>query len=223
MNTAERIRTAMDNNGITQAELSRKTGIPKSTLNEWLKGKYEPKQDNAFLLAKALGVSPSWLMGIMEEEDEFDFLDTYNQLNSTNQTKVYTYASDLLEEQNQVKEDNIIYITSKLSAGTGIVDLDPEHKEPTEYDGKIPKHDLAFIVSGDSMEPTFKDGEVVFVKKTTEVRNGQFIAVQINEEAYVKKAYLEEDKLRLVSLNKKYDDIIANENDDIRVVGIVIL
>ena len=95
--------------------------------------------------------------------------------------------------------------------------------EEKTYDKYIPKHDLAFEVSGDSMTPLFEDGEIVFVEKTPDIRSGQVIAVQINEEAYIKKAYIEDNKLRLVSLNKNYKDIIADEADDIRVIGKVIL
>ena len=73
------------------------------------------------------------------------------------------------------------------------------------------------------MNPLFEDKEIVYIERTSDVRSGQIIAVQINEEAYIKKAYKEDDHLRLVSLNAKYKDIYADENDDIRVIGRVLL
>lgn len=222
MKIAHRIKEAMKDNDMTQADLSRISGISKSTLSEWISGKYEPKQNNIYILSKALKVNPTWLMGLeVQKEIKEDISLIYNQLEAKRQRRVYNFAEHQLEEQQRVKPT--VYVISKLSAGTGIIDLDPTDTEEVEFDGYVPAHDLAFEVSGDSMIPMFKDGEIVFVEKTQDIRNGQIIAVQINEEAYIKKAYVEDDHLRLVSLNKEYEDIIANENDDIRVVGRVIL
>lgn len=61
--TAERIRLAMEAAGKRQADLVRETGIDKGALSHYLKGKYEPKQDVVYKLAKALNVSEMWLWG----------------------------------------------------------------------------------------------------------------------------------------------------------------
>lgn len=222
MKIAHRIKEAMKDNGMTQADLSRISGISKSTLSEWISGKYEPKQNNIYILSKVLRVNPTWLMGLeVQKEIKEDITTIYNQLEESRQTRVYNFTKHQLEEQQRVKPT--AYVISKLSAGTGIIDLDPTDTEEVEFDGYVPAHDLAFEVAGDSMIPMFKDGEIVFVEKTQDIRSGQIIAVQINEEAYIKKAYIEDNRLRLVSLNKEYKDIYADENDDIRVVGRVIL
>lgn len=47
---------------VTQAELSKRTGITQSSLSDYIKGKYSPKQDKIDLIARALGVSPAYLM-----------------------------------------------------------------------------------------------------------------------------------------------------------------
>jgi len=60
---ANRLNTAMRIRNIKATELSEKTGISKSSLSEYLKGKYEAKQNGVFLLANALNVSEAWLMG----------------------------------------------------------------------------------------------------------------------------------------------------------------
>ena len=48
---------------ITQADLIKSTGITKSSISSYINGKYEPKHDNIYKIAKALNVSESWLMG----------------------------------------------------------------------------------------------------------------------------------------------------------------
>ena len=63
---SKRLKSAMDENNITLTELSNKTGIGKSSISDWISGKYEAKQDKVFLLAQALDVNESWLMGWSE-------------------------------------------------------------------------------------------------------------------------------------------------------------
>ena len=68
-----RIRKALSIRNMTQTELCAKAKISKSTLSEYLKGLYEPKQDKVFILAQALTVDPVWLMGYdvpMEKKEE---------------------------------------------------------------------------------------------------------------------------------------------------------
>ena len=48
---------------LKQVELVQKTGINKATLSQYISGKYEPKQNRIYALAKALNVSEAWLMG----------------------------------------------------------------------------------------------------------------------------------------------------------------
>ncbi|WP_142296348.1 S24 family peptidase, partial [Staphylococcus aureus] len=43
------------------------------------------------------------------------------------------------------------------------------------------------------------------------------------EEAYVKKVFVEDDRLTLVSLNKDYDDLHFYRNESVRLIGKVIL
>ncbi len=59
-----RLNTAMRIRNIKATELSEKTGIAKSSLSEYINGKYEAKQDGVYLLAKVLNVNEAWLMGL---------------------------------------------------------------------------------------------------------------------------------------------------------------
>lgn len=61
--TANRIRTAMNNVNKKQIDIVKETGVDKGALSSYLKGKYEPKQDVIYKLAKALNVSEMWLWG----------------------------------------------------------------------------------------------------------------------------------------------------------------
>lgn len=61
-----RLKSIMSERKITQSELSKRTGIRQSSISDWLNSRYEPKQDKIYLIAQALGVSPSWLLGYDE-------------------------------------------------------------------------------------------------------------------------------------------------------------
>lgn len=61
--TAERLQEALDASGLKQVDLSRKTGINKGTIHNYLHGRYEPKSGAINKLAIALNVSEAWLWG----------------------------------------------------------------------------------------------------------------------------------------------------------------
>lgn len=60
---AERIREALRIKDMTQAELCRLTGIPKSAMSQYCNGGLVPRQDRTYMIAQSLNVSEAWLMG----------------------------------------------------------------------------------------------------------------------------------------------------------------
>lgn len=70
---ANRLNTAIRLRNMKASELSEKTGISKSSLSEYINGKYEAKQDGVYLLAKALNINEAWLMGLDVPMERTDF------------------------------------------------------------------------------------------------------------------------------------------------------
>lgn len=128
-------------------------------------------------------------------------------------------AQDLYHAIGRHYENVVLY--GEVSAGTGIW-VGQERQETIQYPSPVPEHDLALKVNGNSMEPLFYDGDLVFVKKTKTIHHGQIIVVIVNNEAYVKKLYRKNKKIRLISLNPDYDDIILKKDDNIEIIGTVI-
>ncbi|HDD7492293.1 TPA: helix-turn-helix domain-containing protein [Staphylococcus aureus] len=233
----DRLKQIMSERKISQSELSRRTGIGRNSISDYLNGKYEAKQDKVFELAKALNVNEAWLMGFdiskNRKIENNDITSIYNKLTPPRQKNVLNYANEQLEEQNS-KGDNVVDINSYkqektpvnvngcVSAGVG-ERLHDETLFTEMVKGPIPTHDLALKVNGDSMEPMFKDGEIIFVEKTHNIKNGQIGIFIIEEEAYVKKVFVEDDRLTLISLNKEYDDLHFYRNESVRLIGKVIL
>lgn len=86
---ATRLQEALDMNHMTAAELSRKTGISRGAISQYLSGTISAKADKVKAISQVLNVSPVWLMAFdvptQEELDEevkavFNSLPTHLQL-----------------------------------------------------------------------------------------------------------------------------------------------
>nr|DAI52635.1 MAG TPA: Repressor protein CI [Caudoviricetes sp.] len=224
-----RLKQAMEYRNVKPAELSKLTNIGKSSISQWLSGKYSAKQDKIFVIAKALNVNPSWLIGAnvpMSNETLPDkIFNLSSKLNEKRQNKVYEFAKQQYNEQNNVipmpvKSEVELY--GAVSAGTGEYLLD-NNPELVPYEGDVPEHDYAVIVNGDSMLPLFEDKQIIFVKKTFEARSGQVVIAYYDNQAYVKKYVNDEKGARFVSLNKSYDDMPIDETHEAQIIGVVVL
>lgn len=92
-----RLRQALQEANITQSELSKITGLPKSGISQYLSGIYEPKQKAIYLIAKALNVSEAFLMGLDEHLSTHtqELIKKYTALNNEGQDKINEYMDDL--------------------------------------------------------------------------------------------------------------------------------
>ncbi|HBC4492041.1 TPA: helix-turn-helix transcriptional regulator [Staphylococcus aureus] len=217
---------------LTQDQLGEKLNTKKATISNYETGYRTPKQDDLFEIAHILNISIDDLFPARNSKKN-DITSIYNKLTPPRQENVLNYANEQLEEQNS-KGDNVVDINSYkqektpvnvngcVSAGVG-ERLHDETLFTEMVKAPIPAHDLALKVNGDSMEPMFKDGEIIFVEKTHNIKNGQIGIFIIEEEAYVKKVFVEDDRLTLVSLNKEYDDLHFYRNESVRLIGKVIL
>lgn len=59
----DRLREAIVMRNMKAVDLCAKTGIPKSAISYYVAGKSEPRAERLYLIAKALDVSETWLMG----------------------------------------------------------------------------------------------------------------------------------------------------------------
>lgn len=59
----DRLKEALDARDMRAVDLTEKTGVPKSAVSFYLAGKSQPKADRLYLIARALDVSETWLLG----------------------------------------------------------------------------------------------------------------------------------------------------------------
>ena len=61
--TARRLNEALQNAGITAQELSKKSGVNKSSISQYRNGAHAPSDVSAEKMSEVLNVHPLWLMG----------------------------------------------------------------------------------------------------------------------------------------------------------------
>lgn len=218
--------------GWSLSEFARKLNLPKSSISRYFNKSRQLPINKINIFADTLGVSSEYLLGIKISNN--DLLDIYNKLETKRQSKVYNFATEQLNEQNNkitnindyIEEETNWYevkFYGSISAGTGLY-LDDEQVETINFGADmVPSGtDFCLKVNGDSMEPMFNNGDYVFIKRETDFRNGTIGAVIVNGEAYLKKIYITDNSIRLVSLNKKYKDITVSEDDTLNYVGTVV-
>lgn len=240
------LNSILSDRNCKQAELSRATGIPPSTLTGYVKGTSLPIPGNVQKIADFFGVPKSVLdprfvtnnSMVDDPSSNTSSIQTiYDQLEDDRQKKVVTYAERQLKEQkneentkkNEVSE-NIIRlddyrkttyrrVTGVVSAGSGSMQDDDLDMEVSFYEDEIPDdYDAIAYVVGNSMEPKIKNGDYLFIKNTPQVDYNTIGIFQVDGANYVK-------KLRqgyLESLNPDYEDIHLDESNDIRTIGEVV-
>lgn len=114
----DRLKEALEVRSMTAAELSKRSGIGKGSISKYLNGLVVPKQSAIGEMARALMVSPAWLMGyevsmmpqetlptgtyrgsadVVADGDKITAL--MEKLSPNNQEKLKEYAQFLLQQQ----------------------------------------------------------------------------------------------------------------------------
>ena len=203
-----RLKALRTKQKVSQTTVAEHLGVTRAAYNSWEKGKYIPNKKNLDELALYFNVETTYF------ESEYEIVNKYLQLNEINQKKLLTMANELYVSQLYKYQ-----VHAKLSAGLGNFYYE-DYEFDTVYFDKDISYDIASWIDGDSMEPKYHSGDVALIKKTGYDFDGLDYAVVYNEETYIKKVFLEENTVRLVSINDNYKDIIA-PIEEVNIVGVV--
>ena len=101
----KRLKQALEYRQMCAVDLARKTGLTRGIISSYINGRWKAKQTNVMLIARALHVSESWLMGYdvrMEPDtdsltstlssDETQLLSLYRTLDDTNKKAVLDFV-----------------------------------------------------------------------------------------------------------------------------------
>ncbi|WP_020006097.1 LexA family protein [Salinicoccus albus] len=198
----ERLLQAIKESGLTKAEISKRSGISRGSITDYVKGRYEAKQDKVYQLAQVLGVKSEWLMG-------------YN-VSKNNSTQPVTPI--------QVKP---VPVVSQISAGKPVYGEENiiEYTYVPENLFKLANDLFGLKISGDSMDKEFKEGDIVIVEKDGVVEDGQIGVVMLNGyDATVKRIRYGDDKILLYPESSNPDHLpqIYNGDDEVQIIGRVV-
>lgn len=212
------IKDLRKSKGFTQKELGEKIGVSGSAVANYEKGYRSPLQDTLFRLAETFNVSVNHFFP--EGSTKHEITSIYNQLTPPRQTKVYNFAEHQLHEQN----NKIVPLVGTTAANPQVANYADQINDVYVNINVPNSADCALVVRGNSMEPDYMDGSIVFYKRQNSVENGELAIIEIEGDGVTFKKILfdyENEQVILRSLNKIYDDRILKD-EEYRIIGKVV-
>lgn len=99
----KRIREEMARQNMTMTDLARLSGLNRSSISRYVSDSIEPKQNAIGAIARALKVSPAWLLGFeaSDEPEPVNINIDFSKLSEINQAKLLAYYEGLLDSQRE--------------------------------------------------------------------------------------------------------------------------
>ena len=226
----ERVRHYRTLRKIEQKELARQLNITPNSVSNWECGRSRPDVSLLPELCRVLEITPFELMGMhnpaVYSEHERLHMDKYRKLAGRDRYLVDNMMDSMLvmrEAENSPKLIRLPYFEKPLAAGIG---------DPTEFEGlseeiylyetdEYRRADYVFRVNGDSMEPDYRNGDLVLVERVPSgltLQTGEIGAFIVGNEMYIKEYRAD----GLHSLNKKYDVLKFDADQAVYLIGRVL-
>lgn len=202
----DRLKLIMEQRNYKPSDLSKITGIGKSSISQWMSGKYSAKQDKVYLIAQKLDINPSWLMGYDVNQKNTSNFDIYN-------------SDDIVP----VTKDNTVQIPllGTIACGDPITAEQNVDSYITTLKSEVPSGNNFYLMcQGDSMYPTINDGSKVLIHEQPTVEDGEIAAVLIENESTLKRIKrIDGNKILLMPDNSKFEPILLDGKKDAKILG----
>lgn len=197
MTLLEKLDMLKAERGINNNTLARQSGIPYTTIDGlYKKGYSSMKMTTLNALASFFGVSVDFLA-----RDEV-----------TDRNDALPLPSNMWPVSLRM-----VPVLGDIAAGAGLV-MNQEYDEQLA----IPDDQQADFVlrcAGDSMQPTVNRGDMVLIRSTPDVDDGQIAAVEIDDEATLKRVYHTPGGVTLVSDNPAFPPRTVSSVSCLRIIG----
>lgn len=234
MSFGERLISLRKRDGLTRQDLADRLQIPYTTLRNYETDQREPGHGFLIQIARLFDVSVDSLIGIDSEIKsthpssqalqlawDYDRLDSWGQKavreladNELSRCTAQAHSGSLEEQRETVYTLPGFY--QRMSAGTG---------QPADDDAwedvfltKRPPRGTSYVatIRGNSMEPTYRDGDRLFIRATVDIQPGQVGVFFMDGQQWVK----ELGDGVLLSHNPAYPPRLMTE--DVRCQGLVL-
>ena len=202
--TSERIKSLIESTGLSRREIARRIGVSHVSLSQWISGKNEPSREKLESFCEFFSVTPAYVL--------------YGTGNAPEQTIAHddgTVAIPLLD------------IRCSCGGGCDVpadVSLIRFLRASAEFIRRYcPSANVRSLqivtASGDSMAPTFQDGDAVIVDRSeTRISADGIYAIRVNGSVFIKRVQTLPSGVRLLSDNHLYPPIDAHAGE-IDVIG----
>lgn len=229
MSINSRIKERREALGLSRIELASMIGVTPSAIANYENGISSPKIELLYKLFDALKCDANYLYqdemkelnksdSLLLSKKEEDQIKKYRSLDSYGKKQVDSVLKNeydrVCEQSMEVSEEPSPYIYAKteymtgLSAGTGLFVFDDIPTQIVDVPEEYKDADFVIGVSGESMMPTFADGDKVAVKKQNKINVGDIGVFMVDGNGFIK----ELGNGELISHNNKYGNIVIDEN-----------
>ena len=235
-NIGDILTTYRKKSGLTQidvAEKLTKAGYPiqNKSIYAWEKNKSTPNPSQFLFLCKLYGITdiystfigpnPDNPLAALNDAGKEKALDFIRILGLTDEYSIDDKAKTD-DAKAPVKTRELPLYLLAASAGTGEF-LDSEAHEMVVVGSEVPeKASFGIRLNGNSMEPRYMNGQIVWVYKTSELYDGDIGIFYLDGQAYCKKLHKGKKGIELISFNPEYKPIPVRESSDFKIFGRVI-
>lgn len=190
----QRIKEKRIEQDMSQEQLAQKVGYKsRSSINKIELGKSDISQTMIKMIATALNTTPSYIMG---------------------------WESDMPSNILPLPQTRLVPMLGAIACGEPVL-AEQNIEAYVNVNADIPA-DFALKCKGDSMiNARIFDGDIVYIRRQSDVDDGEIAAVLIDTEATLKRVRRYPGKLVLSPCNPLYDDLIytAEQLDSVRILG----
>lgn len=228
----DKIRAYRKACALSQPQLAEILGVTKNSITNWETGISRPELQMIPKLCQALSISADLFFGMPAsktalDKSELTHMSLYRSLDHYKQRTVDALMESMIENDLLAFREDCVKTFSHIerdelpaSAGTGMPLTDSyEHEYVFLRNSRsVCRADTIITVSGDSMLPTFRDGDDLLVEYTPEINPGEIGIFIVAGEGFVKE--YQPDGLH--SHNARYKTIHPTQDDNFRCIGRVL-
>lgn len=224
--TAARISSGLSQNDVADFISKKGLSVTNQKVSKWETNYTIPNAYQFLALCEALNISD-----VLGTFGDTSISSPLSKLNEEGKKKVDEFIKILIATgmfNNETAPNKVVTLRNlplydlAVSAGTGKY-LDSDTCVMVEVGSDVPMAaNFGVRISGDSMEPRFVDGQIVWVHQQPLLNDGEIGIFSFENNSYCKKLSIEEDSITLISLNPNYPPIEIPKNTDLKCFGKVV-